>query len=159
MNHLLKLVIAVMLPLAVGATGSFFTTPEIPGWYQLIRKPTWNPPNWLFGPVWTLLYFLMGIALYLVWKSESLKSLKQKAILAFAIQLIFNFFWSIIFFKYHQMGWAFVEIVVLCFCIVINLFYFSKIHMAAAWLLVPYLVWVSFAAVLNYKIWQMNMSQ
>ena len=125
-------------------------------WYALANKPSFNPPNWIFAPVWTLLYLLMGIALYLVWKSEAAQGLKQMAIGLFAIQLVLNFFWSIIFFYAHQPGWAFVEIIVLWTMILLTILWFGKISPTAAWLLVPYISWVSFASVLNFSIWKLN---
>jgi tryptophan-rich sensory protein len=133
-----------------------FTSAEIPGWFQTIQKPSWNPPNWLFAPVWTSLYVLMGIALFLVWKSNVTGKVKQKAISLFAIQLALNFCWSFIFFNQHQIGWALVEIVVMWLFILLTIFAFAPISKVAAWLLVPYISWVSFATILNYTIWQLN---
>jgi translocator protein len=156
MNNSVKLIISIAIPLLIGFAGGTFTSAEIPNWYATLNKPSWQPPNWLFGPVWTTLYILMGIALYLVWKADANASLKQTAILLFAIQLILNFFWSIIFFNQHQIGWALVEIIVLWILILLTIFSFSKINNTAAWLLVPYISWVSFAAILNYTIWQLN---
>ena len=156
MNKIFKLIISVALPLAVGAVGSYFTIPEISGWYQTINKPSWNPPNWIFGPVWTTLYVLMGIALYLVWKTPNSIGNKTIAVSFFIIQLGLNFFWSVIFFSLHQPGWALVEIILLWIFILLTIFSFSSIHKTASWLLVPYVCWVSFAMILNYAIWQLN---
>jgi translocator protein len=157
MNNILKIIIAIAIPLIAGGISGFFTTSEISGWYQTITKPSWNPPNWLFGPVWTMLYILMGIALYLVWKNETAEaSIKRTAIILFAIQLLLNFFWSLIFFKQHQIGWAFIEIIAMWFFILLTIFAFAKVNTAAAWLLVPYICWVSFASILNYTIWKLN---
>ncbi|MBI1344506.1 MAG: tryptophan-rich sensory protein [Terrimonas sp.] len=156
MNNTLKLVVSILLPVAVGAISGLFTTSEIPGWYQTIQKPSWNPPNWIFGPVWTTLYLLMGIAQYLVWKSNISAPQKNMALLFFAIQLLLNFFWSFIFFKEHQLGWAFAEIIAMWVFILLTIFAFARINNTAAWLLVPYISWVSFAAILNYSIWQLN---
>jgi tryptophan-rich sensory protein len=151
-----KLIIAIAIPLLIGLSGGAFTAAEIPYWYAGLIKPSWNPPNWLFGPVWTTLYVLMGIALYLVWKSEAVQAVKQTAFILFAVQLTLNFFWSIIFFNQHQIGWAMAEIIVLWVFILLTIFSFSKINNTAAWLLVPYISWVSFAAILNYTIWSLN---
>ena len=152
----LKFFISVGIPLLVGGLGGFFTSSAVNGWYVLAKKPSFNPPNWIFAPVWTLLYLLMGIALYLVWKSEANKGLKRQAIGLFAIQLVLNFFWSIIFFYAHQPGWAFLEIIALWAMILLTILWFGKISPAAAWLLVPYISWVSFASLLNFAIWILN---
>jgi len=156
MSNTLKLIIAIIIPVAVGAVSGFFTNSEIPGWYQTINKPTWNPPSWLFGPVWTTLYILMGIALFLVWKSDASQSVKKTAIILFAAQLVLNFFWSFIFFNQHQIGWAVVEIITMWVFILLTIFAFAPISKIAAWLLVPYISWVSFATILNYTIWKLN---
>ncbi|MDZ4807048.1 MAG: TspO/MBR family protein [Bacteroidota bacterium] len=156
MSNTLKLIIAIIIPVAVGAVSGFFTSSEIPGWYQTINKPTWNPPSWLFGPVWTTLYILMGIALFLVWKSDASQSVKKTAIILFAAQLVLNFFWSFIFFNQHQIGWAVVEIITMWVFILLTIFAFAPISKIAAWLLVPYISWVSFATILNYTIWKLN---
>ncbi len=156
MNNTLKLIIAIAIPLAVGATSGFFTITGIESWYQTINKPSWNPPGSVFGPVWTTLYVLMGVALFLVWKSSGSDTLKRTAITLFAIQLILNFFWSFIFFDQQQPGWAFVEIITLWLFILLTIFSFARVSNTAAWLLVPYISWVSFAAILNYTIWKLN---
>ena len=156
MNNTLKLIIAIAIPVAAGAISGLFTTTEIPGWYQTINKPTWNPPDWIFGPVWITLYVLMGIALFLVWKSKADPIVKKTAIILFAVQLVFNFFWSFIFFKHHQIGWALAEIIVMWLFILLTIFAFARVYRIAAWLLVLYISWVSFATILNYSIWQLN---
>ena len=156
MNNTLKLIIAIAIPLAVGATSGFFTITGVESWYQTINKPSWNPPGSVFGPVWTTLYVLMGVALFLVWKSSGSDTLKRTAITLFAVQLILNFFWSFIFFDQQQPGWAFVEIITLWFFILLTIFSFTRVSKTAAWLLVPYISWVSFAAILNYTIWKLN---
>ena len=152
----MKLFISILIPLLVGAISGFFTTSGVNGWFALANKPWFNPPNWIFAPVWTTLYVLMGIALFLVWKSDADKSIKQTAIILFTLQLALNFFWSIIFFKLQQPGWAFVEIILMWLMILLTILWFGKINAAAAWLLVPYICWVSFASVLNYSIWKLN---
>ena len=157
MNSTVKLVVALAIPLIIGLSGGVFTSAEIPNWYAKLNKPSWQPPNWLFGPVWTTLYILMGVALFLVWKSGARQTLKQTAFLLFALQLTLNFFWSIIFFNQHQIGWALAEIIVLWIFILLTIFSFSKINKAAGWLLVPYISWVSFATILNYNIWKLNL--
>jgi translocator protein len=152
----MKLFIAILIPLLVGGTASFFTASGVDGWYAVANKPWFNPPNWIFAPVWTTLYIMIGIALFLVWKSDADKSIKQTAIILFAVQLTLNFFWSFIFFKMQQPGWAFAEIIVMWLMILLTIIWFGKISSTAAWLLVPYICWVSFASVLNYAIWKLN---
>lgn len=152
----MKLFISILIPLLVGAISGFFTSSGVNGWFALANKPWFNPPNWIFAPVWTTLYVLMGIALFLVWKADADKSIKQTAIILFTLQLALNFFWSIIFFKLQQPAWAFVEIILMWLMILLTILWFGKINATAAWLLVPYICWVSFASVLNYSIWKLN---
>ncbi|MGB5030019.1 MAG: TspO/MBR family protein, partial [Chitinophagaceae bacterium] len=128
----------------------------VESWYQTIARPTWNPPGWLFGPVWTTLYVMMGISLFLVWKEDTSVELKKIGIALFAVQLVLNFFWSFIFFNQHQIGWALVEIIAMWVFILLTIFAFAQVNKAAAWLLVPYISWVSFATILNFTIWQLN---
>jgi len=156
MNNIVKLIISIIIPVAAGATSGFFTASGVGGWYQGINKPSWNPPGWIFGPVWTTLYVLMGISLFLIWKSEIASDYKRNALILFAIQLTLNFFWSFIFFNQNQIGWAFVEIIAMWLLILLTIFAFASINKTAAWLLVPYISWVSFAAILNYTIWKLN---
>ncbi|MBK6936983.1 MAG: tryptophan-rich sensory protein [Chitinophagaceae bacterium] len=156
MNNTLKMIIAVAIPVIVGGLSGFFTVTGADSWYQTINKPSWNPPGWIFGPVWTTLYILMGIALFIVWKTDATGSVKKYAVLLFAAQMLLNFFWSFIFFSQQQPGWAFAEIVMLWILIFLTIFAFARINNTAAWLLVPYISWVSFAAILNYTIWQLN---
>jgi translocator protein len=156
MQNALKLIISIAIPVAVGGLSGLFTINGVEGWYQTIAKPAWNPPNWIFGPVWTTLYMMMGISLYLVWKSDASEILKKTAITLFAIQLVLNFCWSIIFFHQQQIGWALVEIIVMWIAIVLTIFAFGNVSKVAAWLLVPYIAWVSFATILNYTLWKLN---
>lgn len=156
MTNTIKLIIAIALPLAVGATSGFFTATGVGTWYTTIQKPSWNPPGWVFGPVWTTLYVLMGISLYLVWKADIGAPAKNLALGLFLAQLVLNFFWSFIFFYMEQPGWAFVEIVAMWALIVATIFAFARVNNMAAWLLVPYVSWVSFAGILNYAIWKLN---
>ena len=152
----MKFFISILTPLVVGAVAGLFTASGVNGWYVVANKPWFNPPNWIFAPVWTSLYVLMGIALFLVWRADVDKKIKQTAISLFAIQLTLNFFWSFIFFKMQQPSWAFAEIILMWLMIFFTIVWFSKISTIAAWLLVPYICWVSFALVLNYSIWQLN---
>lgn len=154
-NNSIKLVVSVVLTVGLGSLGGLFTVREIPVWYAGLQKPSFNPPNWLFGPVWTLLYVLMGISFFLIWK-QKVSTGRNKALTWFGVQFLLNFCWSMIFFRFHQTGWAMLEITFMWVAILITLLQFGKISSRAAWLLVPYLSWVSFASVLNYAIWQLN---
>ena len=153
----MKLFISILIPLLVGGISGYFTSSGVNGWFATANKPWFNPPNWIFAPVWTALYVMMGIALYLVWRTETISSsVKQTAVILFVIQLTLNFFWSLIFFKLQQPGWAFAEIIIMWLAILFTILWFGKISSTAAWLLVPYICWVSFASVLNYAIWKLN---
>ena len=156
MNKLIKFIVAVALPLALGAFGGFFSLDAVEGWYAAANKPSFNPPNWIFQPVWTILYLMMGIAFYLVWIRVEESKIKTKAIIYYFIQLVLNFCWSIIFFYAAKPGWALAEIVLLWIMIAATINKFAKISTIAAWLMVPYILWVSFAALLNFSIWRLN---
>jgi len=156
MNNPVKLVLSLAMTVITGLSGGFFSVNDIPGWYAHLNKPSWNPPNWIFPPVWTSLYIIMGYSLFLVWKSSAPVRLKRIALTLFSIQLLLNFFWSFVFFKQHAMGWALAEIITLWIMILLTIFAFEKISSLAAWLLVPYFCWVSFASFLNYTIWRIN---
>ena len=149
------LVIFIVVCLGAGGLGAIATTPEIEGWYKTIAKPNWNPPDYVFGPVWTTLFILMAIAAWLVWTPAGFKAAAMPLML-FAVQFVLNVAWSWIFFGMHQPGWAFAEIVILWLAIVATTVAFFRCSKIAGWLLVPYLAWVSFAAVLNLAIWRMN---
>ncbi len=136
----------------IGNIGSLATFSQITTWYAALNKPAFNPPNGIFGPVWTILFALMGIALYLVWSEKN----NKKALALFAIQLVLNVLWSFVFFGWHQPGWAFIEIMLLWIAIATTIIEFKKLSKAAAWLMAPYLAWVSFAAVLTFAVWQLN---
>ena len=152
----MKLFISILIPLLVGGIAGFFTTTGVNGWYAVANKPSFNPPNWLFAPVWTALYIMMGIALYLVWKTETANAIKQKALILFGVQLALNFLWSFIFFYAKQPSWAFADIIAMWIVILLTIIWFGKISTTAAWLLVPYIFWVSFASLLNFYIWKHN---
>lgn len=155
-KDVISLIVAVILSLSAGAIGSIFTFNSIQDWYQFLEKPVLNPPNWVFGPVWTLLYILMGVALFLIWK-KGWKDKKVKiAINIFFIQLVLNALWSILFFGLQNPLLAFIEIVVLWISIVITMEKFYQISKPAMELLIPYLLWVSFAGYLNAFIWLLN---
>lgn len=151
-----QLVFSLVLPLLAGVVGSIFTTPKISTWYQGLVKPSFNPPNYLFGPVWTVLFIMMGLALFIVWqKGISVKKV-QVGIFLFCGQLVLNIFWSIIFFGLERPWFAFMEIIVLWLAIAATARQFFQINRTAGYLFLPYLLWVSFAAVLNFYIWRLN---
>lgn len=156
MKNIFKLIIAIVACEFVGIAGSFFTASSIPTWYAGLARPQLAPPNWIFGPVWTTLFLLMGISLYLVWKKGFKDRTAKIAVGIFIGQLVLNFFWSVIFFGLRNPGWAFIEIIFLWLSIVASILFFKKISRTAAWLLLPYLVWVIFAAYLNFSIWTLN---
>ncbi len=157
MSKALKLIISILICQGAGVLGSLFTSPAITTWYASIQKPSFNPPNWIFAPVWTLLFLLMGISLYLIW-DKGLENKKAKtAIFLFAIQLVLNILWSIIFFGLKSPLYAFIEIIMLWFAILFTIISFYKISKTAAFLLLPYILWVSFASVLNFSILTLNL--
>lgn len=148
-------VICILICLSAGFIGSFFTASSIPTWYAGIAKPSFNPPGWIFGPVWTILYVLMGISLFLVIKNGFSKKNKT-AVNYFSVQLILNAIWSILFFGLKNPLLAFIEILFLWFFILMTILSSYKISKLASYLLIPYLLWVSFASFLNYFIWMLN---
>jgi translocator protein len=124
-------------------------------WYDTLIKPNWNPPGWLFGPVWTTLYTMMGIAAWLIWKEFGFKNAKS-ALIFFLIQLFLNGLWSQVFFGMQELGWALVEIIILLGTIIFTTYLFFQKNSISGWLMVPYIAWVSFATVLNATIWMLN---
>ncbi len=157
-KKLFKIFIFIIACEIVGAIGSIFTIPNIPIWYASLVKPFFSPPNWVFGPVWTLLFLLMGIALYIIWEIKEKKLLEKRfyALSWFKIQFAFNVIWSYLFFGLRNPFYGFIGIIFLWCSIVLTIIYFYKINKKAAYLLVPYLVWVSFATILNYSIMMLN---
>jgi len=154
-NQAVKLLASLLLPLGVGAIAGIFTSEAIPGWYASLNQPLFNPPNWIFGPVWTALYIIMGISLFLIWKLEAGKE-RNQAILIFIIQLILNFCWSFFFFYFKMIGLALADIVLLWVLIFIMLIRFFKLKPMAAYINIPYLLWVTFATVLNVAYFLLN---
>jgi benzodiazapine receptor len=148
--------VRIGIALGVGISASLFTRPEIKGWYATLHKPGFTPPPWLFGPVWTVLYIMMAVAAYEVWKRRNESAVYACSKANYIIQLILNFLWSFTFFYLHQPVLALVVIISLVVSISGTLFYFGKIYRAAAWLLVPYLLWVGFATALNGAIVMLN---
>jgi tryptophan-rich sensory protein len=154
-NKLFLLLLLVLICEGVGLLGSIFTIPAISTWYAGLVKPTFNPPSFLFAPVWTILYFLMGTSLFLVLQKK-LKKQKNFLIALFTVQLFLNFLWSIIFFGWHQPLLAFLEILFLWISIALLIIDFWKFSKSAAISLMPYIAWVSFAAFLNLAIVLLN---
>lgn len=156
-NNTSKFLISLVIPQLAGIIGSVFTASSIPRWYSLsLVKPSFNPPSWIFGPVWTILFLMMGVALFLVWKRGVERKDVRIALYVFSVQIILNTLWSIIFFGFKNPGLAFIEIIFLWTSILLNIIVFSKVSKIASWLLVPYIAWVSFAGYLNYSIWILN---
>lgn len=155
-ENFVKLVFSILVCQLAGLLGSVFTFSSIPTWYAAIKKPWFNPPNWIFGPVWTLLFLMMGLSLYLVLtKSFREKKVKQN-LLFFGIQLTLNTLWSFLFFFLKNPLLGLIEILVLWVSILFTIIQFWKIDKRAAYLLLPYLFWVSFATLLNFYIWMLN---
>ncbi len=151
-----RIIIATLVAMGLGALGGTVTSESIPTWYASLNKPFFQPPNWLFGPVWTVLYALMGIAAGIVWSAKDVRYKKGQALGAYSVQLGLNIAWSLIFFGFRSPKFALVEIVILWIAIIATLQLFYRINKAAGILLVPYLAWVTFAAVLNAAIVALN---
>lgn len=156
MKKFFQLILAILICQSAGLIGSVFTAPAIPTWYATLVKPAFNPPGWLFGPVWLTLYALMGISLYLIWQSRRSHPLATWTVILFIIHLFFNAIWSVIFFGYHQIFLALIDIAILWLMIVILIGLFWRIKKSAAYLMLPYLAWVSFALILNFSLWRLN---
>ena len=153
--NIIKLVLSIALPLVIGAVAGIFTTREIPAWYATLNRPGISPPNWVFGPVWTILYVLMGFSFYLIW-IEPAGYLRTLAIAIYLLQLLLNFSWSFLFFYFKRIGFSLIEIIFLWLSILIMLFFFYRVKPAAAYLNIPYFLWVSFASVLNAAFFSLN---
>jgi len=179
LDKYIKLLFCIIVCLLAGYVGSFYTVSEITGWYRGLAKPFFSPPNWIFGPMWTLLYILMGISLYLVWKEKFVvkneisnsrikvcnifskkpqdgKWQKINTVLPFFFQLILNVLWSVLFFGLHSPAFAFFELIILWFAIAFTIISFYKVSKTASYLLIPYILWVSFAGILNFFVWILN---
>lgn len=156
LRELFGVAIAILVCETAGIIGSIFTASSVATWYATLAKPALNPPAWVFGPVWTTLYALMGIAAFLVWRKGLEHRDVKIALGIFAVQLVLNTLWSVIFFGLHSPGGALVEIVFLWLAILATIISFARISKPAAWLLIPYVAWVGFAAYLNFTIWMLN---
>ncbi len=152
----LSYVFSILIAQGAGGIGAIFTTSKIPTWYAALAKPSWQPPSWVFGPVWTTLYLLMGIAAARIWNYRGRSSLVKGALIVYTVQLILNILWSVVFFGAQSPAGALLLIVALWLAIVATIYQFWRIDHTAALLLVPYLLWVTFASVLNATIWHLN---
>ena len=149
-------IINLAIPLSIGAIGAYFTASSVDTWYRTISKPSFNPPNGIFGPVWTSLYIMIGISAYLVWQKRARIEQFPRTVAIYLIQLVLNLMWSFIFFYAHELGMALIEIIILLIVIIINARVFYKIDKTAGLLFIPYILWVSFATVLTYSIFSLN---
>jgi translocator protein len=151
-NHWLALIVLLILCFAVAVVGGWATAPNIPNWYAGLAKPPWTPPGWIFGPVWSVLYLTMALAAWLVWRRGN----PVAPMTLFSIQLAFNAAWSWLFFGLHSPGAAFIDVLLLWIAIATTTVVFWRRSTLAGVLFVPYLIWVSFAAALNFAIWRLN---
>ena len=154
MKNWKTLLVCLLICLLPGMLGSLATAPAIPAWYAGLEKPSFNPPNWIFGPVWTTLYLMMGFSLWLAWNAKG--KARKAALVAFGIQLALNAAWSPAFFGLNSPALGLAVILSLWLAIVATLFLMYRLRPLASYLLVPYLLWVSFASVLNFALWKMN---
>jgi translocator protein len=145
----------VVICFAAAGMGFVFTRTSVKTWYPELRRPEWTPPDWLFGPVWTVLYLMMALSAWLVWRAADSPATRF-ALLLFAIQLALNILWSAVFFGLRRIGPAYAEILLLWMMIIATTVAFLPLSMLAAWLLLPYVAWVAFASYLNFRIWQLN---
>lgn len=151
-----KIIIAVAVCLCIGFFSGFATQSSIDSWYTTLNKPFFNPPNWIFAPVWTILYIIMGIAAGMVWSKGFYHKWVQTALYHFIFQLLLNGLWSIVFFGFKSPGLALLVIIALLILILLTIKWFKVVSKTAAYLLIPYLAWVIFASILNFSIWQLN---
>ena len=156
LNKFPKILIAVAICLVIGFLSGFATQSSVDTWYATLNKPIFNPPNWVFAPVWTLLYILMGIAAGIVWSKGLYHKWVKTALYHFLIQLLFNGLWSIVFFGFQSPGFAFLVIIALLVLILLTYKWFKIVNKTAAYLLIPYVAWVTFAMLLNASIWYLN---
>jgi len=155
-NRWLKLIVSIIIPQAAGLLGSIATTSSVRDWYPTLNKPAFNPPSWLFAPVWTLLFLLMGIALYLIWQKGVQTPGVKEALVFFAAQLVLNILWSIFFFGLRSPLLGLIDIVPLVVLIYLTFIKFKQIDPTAGYLLLPYLAWTSFATILNLSLLILN---
>lgn len=156
MRTIIGLVVSILLAQTAGVLGAWATATSVREWYPTLTKPFFTPPNWLFAPAWTTLYTLMGIAAYLVWSEGTSKGVVQIALAAYVVQLLLNAAWSPVFFGLRAPGPGLIIIVLLWVAIVVTITWFARVSSIATWLMVPYLLWVTYAAALNFEIWRLN---
>lgn len=156
MSKTVKVLISLLIPFSAGAIGSLFTTQSIPTWYSTLNRASFNPPNWVFGPAWTILYILMSISLFLILDSNASKKDKRMPLIIFLIQIVLNALWSIIFFGLRSPLAAFISIIFLWVSILLNIIEFYKIKKIAGLILLPYILWVTFASILNLFVVILN---
>jgi translocator protein len=156
MIEIIKLIVSIILCQLAGFVGSIFTRESVGTWYKILNKPSFNPPNWLFGPVWITLYVLMGISAYFIWrKGLNIKEVRY-SLCIFLVQLILNSLWSFVFFGSRSIGGGLIVIIILWIFILVTTLSFYNIYSVSAYLLIPYLLWVTYASILNFSIWQLN---
>jgi benzodiazapine receptor len=155
-RDVVKLLVSLVACQFAGAIGSIFTTPAIPTWYATLQKPSFSPPNWLFAPAWITLYLLMGVAAFLIWRQGLAQKGVRAALVIFLVQLVLNALWSVVFFGLQSPLWGVVVIIALWIAILITIIKFFKLSTAAGSLMLPYILWVSFAAVLNIAVFMLN---
>jgi tryptophan-rich sensory protein len=151
----IALLACLMLCAFVGFAGSRFSRDALADWYPVLRKPDLNPPNWLFAPIWTILYLVMGVAAWMIWRASPAPHVTS-ALIIFVVQLALNFFWSVVFFHWRRPDAAFIDLLLMWLAIVATIIAFAAVRPVAAVLLVPYLAWVTFAGYLNGGIWRLN---
>ncbi|MFW6054185.1 MAG: TspO/MBR family protein [Persicimonas sp.] len=157
MRAAIQIILSILLAQAAGAIGAVATQSSVSTWYKTLEKPAFTPPNWLFGPAWITLYTLMGIAAWLVWRKGGFSDPGVRvALIAYGVQLLINTAWSPVFFGARMPGAGLVVIVALLVAIAATIYLFAQHSAAAAWLMVPYLLWVSYATALNFEIWRLN---
>lgn len=155
-RHPARFIVSILVTLGAGLVGSLFTIPAIPTWYAGLIKPWFTPPSWVFGPVWTALYIIMGVSFCLAWEATNKKKDHKEILVLYSTQLFLNILWSIIFFGFHNMGTAVIEIVFLWYAIFFTMKKFHMVDHISALLFVPYIFWVSFVTLLTFAIWQLN---
>lgn len=154
MRKYFTILINITLPHLAGFIGSYFTIPNIKTWYVNINKPSFNPPDWIFSPVWLSLYTLIGISFYLFHKKDRFKS--RKVYIIYGFHLLLNAIWSIIFFGMHEILFALIDLILIIITLIILMRYFFSLNRISAYMLAPYLIWICFAAILNYNILLLN---
>jgi len=155
-KKVLRFIISIIICQSAGIFGSLFTFEAVPDWYITLEKPFFAPPNWIFGPVWIILYFLMGVSFYIVWKDELKSKTRYVFFVVFGIQLILNALWSLLFFGLRSPLLGLIDILILDVILVVTIFYAKRVSKYAAMLLIPYMVWIIIASVLNYAIMVLN---